>query len=821
MLILADEMREERPLDSDAHNLATLLLLRDLRHRQGLATVRAQQKAMDLDDLQPKHGHKHRHKHNKKDAKPVELNAKAAPQPKSLVGKMVKGISHRVLQRSNSKNNLQASSLSSIPKPSTPERVFAMNQRLGSASSGLAAPSSPSGDSTQELSDSEGYPWHDHRPGTANTAASNDDTYSTAGIFSPSDATYQTKTPAEEKQRGEAFDAGLLRAIQIQRVNSMGHEALEEDDKSLIDSDDNKSLDKNTPRRGKGFVKESNGSGGADSNTRVTFTGPGGALEATSKHSTSESGDLPSKAKAHHALRKQRFIAAKAAAAAAMAEADMCMIAVEILDSRTKSTLQSEPSIRAAADYLLSHTTMSKVLAMVLMQREVKGVLEELLSEEGQSFFVHQATRYCGVNEVAAFWDIASRALSCNEVLVGYRPTSSGTTIINPLAKHEPRIWGEYDLIVVCCDTAAMMTPAKLAMKRLKRYSSLPINLLKGFANKKTSASDGDASSVSKVFSRATAGAMAQGALWPRTHGASTDAKSSDNAAASDVQAMPQLTLDSPDGQASSVVPENLSVASEATKPTASQQLLSPVAVKFAVLGSPSAGRVQAQNSVARTGNTQALPTISSGGNGGSRQAPMLATVTAASEFTDQVRIFALNNAMEGTGGPTRRKKRESESDVSDESGSSEYESESSDEIPKDGTGSFEVEDTPKTKLRKQRSEKRISKRASPKASRDKVASTSAAIETASGGEAGSTQLQASSGAAIADPTSTRASAPSPPARGSPELAPLNGRSVSPLPMTSPSERNLPSLLATPTRSGNNSLERASTPDSMRSTSAL
>lgn len=818
MLILADEMREERPLDSDAHNLATLLLLRDLRHRQGLATVRAQQKAMGVDDLQPKHGHKHRHKHNKKDATIAEVVEKEAPQPKGFLGKMAKGISRRVLQRSNSKSNLQSSSLSSIPKPSTPERVRAMNQRLGSASNGLAAPASPNGDSTQELSDSEGYPWNDHRPGTANTAASNDDTYSTAGMFSPSDATYQPKTPAEEKQGGEAFDAGLLRAIQIQRVNSMGHEALEEDDKSLIDSDDNKSLEKNTPRRGKGIDKDANGSK-SDSTTRVAFTGPGGALEATSKSSTSKANDSPSKSKSNYALRKQRSVAAKAAAAAAMAEADMCMIAVEILDSRTKSTLQSEPSIRAAADYLLSHTTMSKVLAMVLMQREVKGVLEELLSEEGQSFFVHQATRYSGVNEVASFWDIASRALSCGEVLVGYRPTSSGTTIINPLAKDEPRTWGEYDLIVVCCDTAAMMTPAKLAMKRLKRYSSLPINLLKGFANKKSSDSDGDASTVSNVFSRATAGAMAQGALWPRKLGAGTDATNSDNAAASatDGQGMPQLTLDSPGGQSSLVKADNSSAAGEVKKHKASQ-LLSPVAVQGAAIGSPNANSVRDQKDSASAGNVQAMPSVLSAGNKGSSQAPMLATVTAASEFTDQVRIFALNNAMDETVGPVRRKKRESESDVSDESGSSEYESESSDEIPKDGTGSFEVEDTPKTKLRKQRSEKRISKRGSPKPSREKVASASAAEETAAGGgaPAGSTQEQASS--AAADHPLTRAS-PSP--KGSPHLAPLNGRSVSPLPMTSPHERNLPSVLATPTRSANNSLERASTPDSMRSTSAL
>ena len=37
MLILADEEREDRPLDSDAHNLATLMLIRDHRARIGKA----------------------------------------------------------------------------------------------------------------------------------------------------------------------------------------------------------------------------------------------------------------------------------------------------------------------------------------------------------------------------------------------------------------------------------------------------------------------------------------------------------------------------------------------------------------------------------------------------------------------------------------------------------------------------------------------------------------------------------------------------------------------------------------------------------------
>ena len=108
---------------------------------------------------------------------------------------------------------------------------------------------------------------------------------------------------------------------------------------------------------------------------------------------------------------------------------------------------------------------------MVTMTRAVKGVMEELLSEEGQSFFVHPATRYTRAGEQASFFEVAKRALDNSEILLGYRPTNSGITIINPTAKDVARVWGPYDLIIVCCDTASIVTPAEINLKRVKRYA--------------------------------------------------------------------------------------------------------------------------------------------------------------------------------------------------------------------------------------------------------------------------------------------------------------------------------------------------------------
>ena len=772
ILILADEIREERPLDSDAHNLSTLLLLRDLRHRQSLAALNAQELALGLNAANHKFDHKYRQKHDK--------NPKDVRTEKIMTSQQ--------------------------SKPFVSEPDSRMNQRLPTKVSGEFA------EKVLDSSDTGNYHWS--RPGTTTTPTFNDDgTDSSSGIIPLSETSLHSRVDSDQKC--EAPDVGLLRAIQIQRANSMGHETLE-DDKSLLDSDDDtKSLEKKTPRRGNEDDNELSGSG-ADVNTHFAITGPGCALNASSQQSTAKSignPTTPNKSKSHQqSTRTRRSAAAKAAKAAAIASADMCVIAVEILDSRTKSTLQSEPSIFVAADYLLSNTTMSKVLAMVLMQREVKGVLEELLSEEGQSFFVHQATRHCRINEVAAFWDIASRALSCGEILVGYRPTSSGTTIINPLAKHEPRIWGEYDLIVVCSNTEAMMTSAKHAVNRMKRASSLSIKMaMQGFTNKTSRRSDTEASasSISNAGGgqRRATGLISMQQSKDRT-GVTNDDKSLDGTS-DDLNLGSRINTDAA-----------LS-STEAKKPSAYDAKESGD-TNIVLRGSYCQAEAMHEDTSVGTGEKAALlSAISGAGNEGRSEELTLPTVTAASEFTDQVRIFALNNAMDGTGEPARRKMRDSESDVSDESGSSEYDSESSDEFFKDGTRSFEFEDTPKTKLRKQRSEKRIARdapRREPRMISEAVVSTSAAADTLAveTESMGNIQVIQNVSSAVADHSLARASF-SPPPRGS-QLAPLNDSIVSPLPtMTSPNEQT---LLATPVWVGTY-IERGSPPDSLRSMSAL
>ena len=119
---------------------------------------------------------------------------------------------------------------------------------------------------------------------------------------------------------------------------------------------------------------------------------------------------------------------------------DDCLICCEILDSRTRSTLYHNPTVAHEAEYVacdihsspstvyfyhrlssfrplsrlafspsiliykpswrsplryvLSHMTVSKVISMVSMKREIRGVLEELLAEEVGSHIATENTKH-------------------------------------------------------------------------------------------------------------------------------------------------------------------------------------------------------------------------------------------------------------------------------------------------------------------------------------------------------------------------------------------------------------------------------------------
>jgi len=454
VLILADEEREDRPLDSDAHNLATLLLLRDLRHRQGMANSRELLKTAARVE-------------SEQQAKRLGRKSSSSGGGKNsvvstVVSTIVGTASHTAGHTAHTAGHAAGAVVGSA--------VGAVGDAVGGAAAGVSGAIRH----TMHWGRAESPPLRPSGGVPPDGKSSN----SSSGASGPAGGGSSRAIVLATPERKKSFNIGLPGFMSPASSRVSGRVALptlspagSKDGAGSPISDTTSNPSPAAAAKGVGLVglvgESDTRSSDASVNSVASDTSAArAAVGALRRSLTVKETDKLKRAMERKADRRQ----AKAAAAAAVAHADMCMIAVEILDSRTKSTLESEPSIRAAADYLLSHTTMSKVLAMVLMQREVKGVLEELLSEEGQSFFVHQATRFTAVDEHCSFWDVATRALQCNEVLVGFRPTASGTTIINPVNKHEARVWGEYDLVVVCCDTAAMMTPTAPNHRRLNRY---------------------------------------------------------------------------------------------------------------------------------------------------------------------------------------------------------------------------------------------------------------------------------------------------------------------------------------------------------------
>ena len=121
-------------------------------------------------------------------------------------------------------------------------------------------------------------------------------------------------------------------------------------------------------------------------------------------------------------------------------------ILAEILDSHTKHLLASH----SQEDCVTSNELISKAMAMISERSEVAEILDELLTDVGNEFYVYPATRYCKAGEKASFWDLCARALSRRDILFGYidvnRPNNP---VLNPENKREMRTWAKGDKLVL------------------------------------------------------------------------------------------------------------------------------------------------------------------------------------------------------------------------------------------------------------------------------------------------------------------------------------------------------------------------------------
>ena len=77
---------------------------------------------------------------------------------------------------------------------------------------------------------------------------------------------------------------------------------------------------------------------------------------------------------------------------------------------------------KVASAFCESNTLVGKILAMVAENRDVKGILHEVLGVDGCHLSVRSAMTYCRRNEVVSFFTLSKRALAAaGDIIIGYQ----------------------------------------------------------------------------------------------------------------------------------------------------------------------------------------------------------------------------------------------------------------------------------------------------------------------------------------------------------------------------------------------------------------
>ena len=76
-------------------------------------------------------------------------------------------------------------------------------------------------------------------------------------------------------------------------------------------------------------------------------------------------------------------------------------------------------ALENAADWCVSNDLVAKLLAMVMENRELASLIQELVGHEGQQLYVHPASRYVRAGEKLRFWDVMLRVRVGGEIALG------------------------------------------------------------------------------------------------------------------------------------------------------------------------------------------------------------------------------------------------------------------------------------------------------------------------------------------------------------------------------------------------------------------
>jgi hypothetical protein len=130
-----------------------------------------------------------------------------------------------------------------------------------------------------------------------------------------------------------------------------------------------------------------------------------------------------------------------------------CPVVCEVLDHRTRNTIETSPALTQGSDFVQSNEFVSRVLAMVAERREVKCVLDDLFNTAGVRVCIKPSHVYVGPHERLSFFALAKRMLANGELLFGYKPLAAkladATPVLNPPHKDEAVHWASRNLLVL------------------------------------------------------------------------------------------------------------------------------------------------------------------------------------------------------------------------------------------------------------------------------------------------------------------------------------------------------------------------------------
>jgi len=121
-----------------------------------------------------------------------------------------------------------------------------------------------------------------------------------------------------------------------------------------------------------------------------------------------------------------------------------CTLISEILDSRTKQLV----SVADISDYVVSNELLSMAIAMVLEQRYINDVLNELFTADGSEIFMRELRYFAVPGESLSFWELFQRASFKREIMIGYKRAGQDV-VLNPCNKCEKIKWAITDVVIV------------------------------------------------------------------------------------------------------------------------------------------------------------------------------------------------------------------------------------------------------------------------------------------------------------------------------------------------------------------------------------